>query len=165
MGFGTGLNSFITLLESSKSKRKVDYIGLEALPILEDEILQLNYVNILQTRGLGHKFEEMHLSPWELPQKVTSYFTLTKRKTRLEDFKTDEKFNLIYFDAFGARVQPELWTVAIFQKMFYFLEEGGILTTYSAKGSVRRAMQEVGFKVLRLLGPPGKREMLQGFKI
>lgn len=165
MGFGTGLNSFITLLESSKSKRKVDYIGLEAFPILEDEILQLNYVNILQTRGLGHKFEEMHLSPWEHPQQVTPYFTLTKRKTRLEDFKTDEKFNLIYFDAFGARVQPELWTVAIFQKMFYFLEKGGILTTYSAKGSVRRAMQEVGFKVLRLLGPPGKREMLQGFKI
>jgi len=73
-------------------------------------------------------------------------------------------FNLIYFDAFGARVQPELWTVRIFEKMFHALKPKGILVTYSAKGSVRRAMQEVGFVVERLPGPPGKREMLRARK-
>ena len=73
-------------------------------------------------------------------------------------------FNLIYFDAFGARVQPELWTVAIFEKMFNALKSKGYLVTYAAKGSVRRAMQEVGFLVERLPGPPGKREMLRARK-
>ena len=76
-----------------------------------------------------------------------------------------KNFDLIYFDAFGARVQPELWTEDIFSKMYASLRPGGILVTYSAKGSVRRALQYVGFKVERLPGPPGKREMLRGRKI
>lgn len=73
-------------------------------------MLRLNYVNILETRGLGHKFEEMHLYPWEKAQKVTPYFTLIKLQERLENFTTEKCFDVIYFDAFGARVQPELWT-------------------------------------------------------
>ncbi|NNK28682.1 MAG: SAM-dependent methyltransferase, partial [Flavobacteriaceae bacterium] len=75
---------------------------------------------------------------------------------------TDEdQFDLIYFDAFGPRVQPELWTKEIFKKMFLALKHNGVLVTYSAKGSVRRNMLEVGFAVERLPGPPGKREMLR----
>jgi tRNA U34 5-methylaminomethyl-2-thiouridine-forming methyltransferase MnmC len=89
---------------------------------------------------------------------------LTKRKQFFEDIDDKNAFNLIYFDAFGARVQPQLWTVEIFRKMFDSLKENGILVTYSAKGSVRRAMQEVGFTVERLPGPPGKREMLRAIK-
>jgi tRNA U34 5-methylaminomethyl-2-thiouridine-forming methyltransferase MnmC len=75
------------------------------------------------------------------------------------------KYDLIYFDAFGARVQPELWTELIFKKMYDSLKLNGVLVTYSAKGSVRRAMQSVGFKVERLEGPPGKREMLRAIKV
>ena len=81
-----------------------------------------------------------------------------------EDFQDDDFADLIYFDAFGARVQPELWTETIFKKMYDALKDKGIIVTYAAKGSVRRAMQAVGFKVERLPGPPGKREMLRGTK-
>ena len=81
-----------------------------------------------------------------------------------KDIDDQEMFNLIYFDAFGARVQPELWTVDIFRKMYVSLKSQGYLVTYAAKGSVRRAMLEVGFKVERLPGPPGKREMLRACK-
>ena len=80
------------------------------------------------------------------------------------EIASNNEFDIIYFDAFGARVQPELWTVEIFKKMFNALRSNGILVTYSSKGSVRRAMQEVGFIVERLPGPPGKREMLRATK-
>lgn len=82
-----------------------------------------------------------------------------------EDIEDQNAFDVIYFDAFGARNQPELWTEPIFQKMYEALKEGGILTTYAAKGSVRRAMIAVGFEVERLPGPPGKREMLRAKKV
>ena len=89
---------------------------------------------------------------------------MTKRQQDFNCINDKNVFNLIYFDAFGARVQPELWTVEIFKKMYNALKTGGVLVTYSAKGSVRRAMIEVGFKVEKLKGPPGKREMLRARK-
>jgi tRNA U34 5-methylaminomethyl-2-thiouridine-forming methyltransferase MnmC len=164
IGFGTGLNCFITLLEAAKNNLKIEYTGIEAFPIQEDEILQLNYVSELEARNFSHKFEEMHLFPWNQKQQVHENFILTKRKQFIKDIDDVEKFDLIYYDAFGARVQPELWTEAIFQKMYNSLKNEGILVTYSAKGSVRRAMVAVGFKVTRLPGPPGKREMLHAVK-
>ena len=106
----------------------------------------------------------MHLLHWNTKQKVHDDFYLTKRKQFINEIDDIEQFDLIYFDAFGARVQPELWTEEIFKKMFDALKDDGILVTYSAKGSVRRAMLAVGFEVTRLPGPPGKREMLRATK-
>ena len=164
IGFGTGLNCFITLLEASKKNLAVDYVGVEAYPIRENELLQLNYVSELQTRNLAHKFEEMHLFAWGKRQRVLDGFHLTKRKQLVQEIADVNTFDLVYFDAFGARVQPELWTEEIFQKMYDCMKENGILVTYSAKGSVRRALEKVGFSVSRLPGPPGKREMLHATK-
>ena len=106
----------------------------------------------------------MHSEPWDQVIDMDESFNLTKQ---LKDFKSindTNLFNLIYFDAFGARVQPELWTEEIFSKMYKALKDGGVLVTYAAKGSVRRALQAVGFTVERLPGPPGKREMLRATK-
>lgn len=164
IGFGTGLNAFITLLEAEKLNKVIHYTGVEAYPIKEDELLRLNYVSELDTRNLAHKFEEMHLSPWEEDLKISKNFTLYKRQMFIHNVSDRQAFDLIYFDAFGARVQPELWTEKIFARMYEALRDQGILVTYSAKGSVRRAMEAVGFEVERLEGPPGKREMLRGTK-
>ena len=109
-------------------------------------------------------FEKMHTVPWEEEQTITSNFQLEKQEKYFKDIQAKDTFDIIYFDAFGARVQPELWTEAIFKIMFTALKDKGILVTYAAKGSVRRAMQAVGFTVERLPGPPGKREMLRGTK-
>jgi tRNA U34 5-methylaminomethyl-2-thiouridine-forming methyltransferase MnmC len=95
---------------------------------------------------------------------ITANFSLDKQQMRFEDIAIKNQFDLIYFDAFGARVQPELWTEAIFERMYHALKSQGYLVTYAAKGSVRRAMQAVGFEVERLPGPPGKREMLRARK-
>ena len=106
----------------------------------------------------------MHACSWEEKHQIFSNFSLTKREQFFKDIEDLDCFNLVYFDAFGAEHQPELWTVTVFKKMYDALKINGILVTYSAKGSVRRAMQEVGFTVERLKGPPGKREMLRAVK-
>lgn len=164
IGFGTGLNSFITLLETQKRNLSINYCGVEHFPVTWEEAKQLDYPSALHALESQAAFEVMHTADWEKDITLTSYFTLHKRNIDFKDINVQEMFDLIYFDAFGARVQPELWTPAIFTKMFMALESGGYLVTYAAKGSVRRAMQEVGFLVERLPGPPGKREMLRAKK-
>ena len=164
IGFGTGLNAFITLLEAEKLKANISYFGVEAYPVSMDEVKQLNYPKELQVENKVSLFEKLHNISWEEPHIITPHFSLTKQNRFFSEIKEKDCFNIIFFDAFGARVQPELWTEKIFQKMYDALKTNGILVTYSAKGSVRRAMEAVGFKVERLPGPPGKREMLRACK-
>lgn len=164
IGFGTGLNAFITLLEASKKDLMIDYIGVEAYPVLNSEIRMLNYVNELNAKSYQNIFEKIHDVSWEEKHLINDNVTLTKRKQFFKEINDENRFDLVYFDAFGARVQPELWTEDIFKIMHKALKQNGVLVTYSAKGSVRRALQNVGFSVERLPGPPGKREMLRATK-
>ena len=164
IGFGTGLNAFITLLESEKRNLEVDYTGVEAYPVSIEELNQLNYLEELNSISRKDEFELIHKSPWNEKFKINPNFTLTKEQKFFKDINAFESYELVYFDAFGARVQPELWTVEIFNIMYRAMKTDGYLVTYAAKGSVRRAMQEVGFVVERLPGPPGKREMLRAKK-
>ena len=164
IGFGTGLNAFLTLLQADEHQTLVDYIGVEAFPISSDEMEALNYTEQLQVPEKSSIFVEMHTMPSELIKRLTPYFALQKQQKLFKDITVTNRFDLIYFDAFGARVQPELWTEPIFKIMFDALKSNGILVTYAAKGSVRRAMQSVGFSVEKLPGPPGKREMLRARK-
>ena len=163
IGFGTGLNAFLTSLESSKKDLQINYSGIEAYPISEEEIARLNYAAMLDASK--ETFLKLHQVSWGSASQINRNFTLTKRKQFISEIKDSDGYNIIYFDAFGARVQPELWTEAVFKLMFDALKPKGVLVTYSAKGSVRRAMLAVGFVVERLPGPPGKREMLRATKV
>ncbi len=165
VGFGTGLNALITLFEAPSLSLDIEYSALETAPVAEREWRQLSYGSDLGSPSAQQYFEAMHRAPWEEPVALRKGFTLCKRRTDVREFAPDpDPFDLVYFDAFGARVQPELWTPDIFVRMFAALGEGGILVTYAAKGSVRRAMQAAGFRTERLPGPPGKREMLRASK-
>ena len=164
IGFGTGLNTFITLLEAEKLKLNIDYTGVEAYPVSADEINALNYTQELNAESKAELFKTIHKVSWEDKHEISDGFSLIKRKQFFSEINDTEAYNIIYFDAFGARVQPELWTETIFEIMYKALKPKGVLVTYSAKGSVRRAMQAVGFTVERLPGPPGKREMLRATK-
>lgn len=164
IGFGTGLNAFITLLEAEKLQFDVDYIGVEAYPILAEEVKGLNYVIELNAERYSAEFQLMHSCEWEIKNQITKNFILTKRQQLFNDISDKNCFNLIYFDAFGFQYQPELWTVEIFKIMYDALRDGGILVTYACRGSIKRAMIEAGFTVEKLQGPPGKREMLRAFK-
>lgn len=164
IGFGTGLNAFITFLEAEKSNIKLNYTGVEAYPVDFNEITQMNYVNELQASDFESNFRQMHESEWNVNVKISKDFCLTKRQQFFNQIDDFEGFDLIYFDAFGYRVQPELWSTEIFQKMFNALKPGGKLVTYAARGVVKRSMIEVGFTVEKLAGPPGKREMFRASK-
>lgn len=166
VGLGTGLNALMTVIHAKRYPTKINYVGVEGYPLSIEEASQLNYVKRLDaTKEESKAFETMHTSEWGIPVELNKRFTLTKRKQLFEKIDDNRKYNLIYFDAFGARVQPELWTKEIFVKMHKALKKNGVLTTYAAKGSVRRIMEDLGFKVERLPGPPGKREMLRATRV
>lgn len=164
IGFGTGLNAFITFLEAKKLQLNINYTGVEAYPVSEAEIGELNYAEMLSAENQLDAFRKMHQIPWNTQEAIAENFHLEKQQKRFEKIEDVNKYDLVFFDAFGARVQPELWTEEIFAKMYSAMKNNGVLVTYSAKGSVRRAMQTAGFIVERLPGPPGKREMLRALK-
>lgn len=162
IGFGTGLNAMLTYETALGAGQLVDYVGVEAYPVASEELAQLNYVDQLEIDA--NVFQALHESAWNQKTNISEEFSLHKQQKLFKDISEKDRFDVIYFDAFGPRVQPELWDEAVFKIMFDALREGGVLSTYCAKGSVRRAMQSVGFLVERLPGPPGKREMLRARK-
>ncbi len=162
IGFGTGLNALLTVSEIEKSAIFCTYLAVEAYPVSVTEVSKLNYPE--KTAISAGLFQKLHDVPWEENVEITTQFSLNKRQQFFSEISENNTINVIYFDAFGARVQPELWTEEIFSRMYTALKPKGILVTYAAKGSVRRAMQAVGFTVERLPGPPGKREMLRATK-
>ena len=164
IGFGTGLNAFLTLLEAEKLQVNIKYTGVEAYPVPPEEVEMLNYPEAAQAKENSDLFLKLHTSDWGHEIKISPNFILNKIQKKFAEIEDENLYDLIYFDAFGARVQPELWTEEIFRKMFKALKPKGILVTYAAKGSVRRAMIASGFEVQKLPGPPGKREMLRAVK-
>lgn len=164
IGFGTGLNALLTLLEADKHQNRIYYTAIEPYPLDETTVQQLNYCNQLNLLHYQPLFEKMHQAGWEKMYEITDYFRLTKNKTTLQQFSSDKIFSLIYFDAFAPAAQPELWTKEVFEKLNGMLREEGILVTYCSKGDVQRAMTAAGFSIEKIPGPPGKREILRAVK-
>ncbi len=162
IGFGTGLNAMLSATDELALQKSILYHGIEAYPVLSDELQALNYSSLLALKS--EIFDQLHSALWNKESQITKHFILKKRQEFIADIKDINTFDIVYFDAFGPRVQPDLWTPSIFKMMYTAMRFGAVLVTYSAKGSVRRAMQEVGFEVERLAGPPGKREMLRASK-
>ncbi len=165
IGFGTGLNAFITYLEAKKYNQKIDYTGVEAFPVSEEDALKMNYVSELEANSSEEIFLKMHQASWNEKVILDADFALEKQNKKFQEIADENKYDLIYFDAFGFRVQPELWSLEIFQIMFKALKSKGILVTYACRSSIKNAMLESGFKVEKLNGPPGKREMLRASKL
>lgn len=150
MGFGTGLNALLTMQHADIP---VYYYAVEQYPLTAEEVEGLSYGN------------ELHAYPWDEDVEINERFTLHKAHVSLLSVQPEQEFDLIYYDAFAPGAQPELWTREVFEKLYGMLAAGGILVTYCSKGDVRRAMLAAGFKVEKLAGPPGKREMLRAKKV
>jgi tRNA U34 5-methylaminomethyl-2-thiouridine-forming methyltransferase MnmC len=163
VGFGTGLNAFMTYLYSKECGLKINYHSIEAYPVPLAETSELNYVNELSEED-KFAFNQMHKQEWNRVGHISNSFSLTKHLCLLEEFNSQQKFDVIYFDAFSPSEQPELWTEGIFKKMFDLLKVNGVLVTYCAQGKMKRSMKQVGFKVKALPGALGKREMTRGLK-
>ncbi len=165
IGFGTGLNTILTLEFAQQSQSHIHYHGLEAYPISPEEMIELEYEKLLPNQDLISHYHKIHSTPWEIENEISPQFSLTKiQNTLQQQIFSPSYFDLIYFDAFGPRVQEGMWTQEIFQKLFNALKHEGILVTYCAKGQVKRDLKTVGFLVEPLPGPPGKREMTRALK-
>ena len=165
IGLGTGLNCFLTLMEAEASRRKVHYTGIERFPLTLEVVRSLDYPSVI---GQGHTedYFAIHQAPWEEDVELSPWFTLHKTEGDFTRHQFEKGYDIIYFDAFAPEKQPEMWSQPLFDILYSILNEGGILTTYCAKGVVRRMLQAAGFKVERLPGPPGgKREILRATKI
>ena len=163
-GFGTGLNAFLTFLASEKEGKTVHYTTIEKFPLDDSIVHLLNYPQIVHPAN-ADIFQALHTAEWNRDTRISDHFTLHKMTGDIRNVKLDENFfDLVYFDAFGPNVQPELWTEEIFQMLYKAMREGSCLVTYSVKGSVRRALRAAGFTLEKLPGPPGKREMTRATK-
>lgn len=174
VGFGTGLNALLTLEVAEGEERTVHYTGVELYPLQWEEVSVLNY-------SANPLFKELHTVGWNADVDITPHFTLRKvqgdiyevlneRLSTISALWPERKplplFDVVYFDAFAPEKQPEMWSEELLRNVYACMSQGGIFTTYCAKGAVRRLLQAVGFVVERLPGPPGgKREILRAIKV
>ena len=161
MGFGTGLNAFLTWQAADQYQKSILYTGVEAFPVSMEEASQLNYEEVTSFIG----FLKLHKSSWFENHQLSEYFTFRKEQLSLQEFSTEELFDVIFYDAFDPKAQPELWTEEILGKIAAQTRPGGILVTYSSKGIVKRALAAAGFSVEKHKGPGKKWHVLKATKI
>lgn len=162
MGFGTGLNAFLTKI---RTKIPIHYSSIEAFPVTADEVAALNYVE-----QVGQEFEadfsSIQRADWNEFVQLSPHFHLRKIHAKIQEYSLEKSmYDLIYFDAFGPRAQGEMWEMAILEKMYDALKTGGALVTYCARGQFKRDLKSLGFEIEALPGPPGKREMTRAWKV
>lgn len=165
VGFGTGLNALLTLkrVEEKTAIKQLTYFSFEPFPLKWSLVESLNYGELVWCERKEY-FDQLHLAAWEEPVTITNRFVLHKRGEDINHALLPDQIDLIYFDAFAPEKQPEMWSQALFDKLFAVAAPGAVIVTYCAKGEVRRMMQSAGFSMQRLPGPPGKRHMLLGEK-
>ncbi|MCY1719746.1 tRNA (5-methylaminomethyl-2-thiouridine)(34)-methyltransferase MnmD [Prolixibacteraceae bacterium Z1-6] len=166
VGFGTGLNALLTAIAAENQKRQTTFISIEKFPLDQKLIHQLNYGKLISEQA-ELLFKEIHAANWGVKVQISDFFTLLKTEGDLTNFRFEEtqKFDIIYFDAFGPDKQPDMWNPVIFNKIYNVSAEDAVFVTYSAKGQIRRQLRDCGYSMERLPGPPGKRQMLRGTKI
>lgn len=163
IGFGTGLNAFLTYLESKKRGIEIRYTGIEPFPLPAEIYSRLNYAELLDPSA-REVFLTLHECSWDVFSTISEGFQLKKVRTDIRKITYEERYDLIYFDAFAPDVQPELWKEEIFQQIAEATKPGGVLVTYSSKAEIRRRLKKTGFEVSKLPGPPGKREVIRAVK-
>jgi len=161
MGFGTGLNAFLAWKLADQLQKQVFYTSVEAYPVSLLEASQLNYEEATGEKG----FMQLHHAPWGKEVAISPFFSLRKELTILQNFTPDRFFDVVFYDAFDPRAQPELWTGEIFTKIAAQTRPGGVLVTYSSNGIVKRALTAGGFKVERHKGPGRKTHVLKAIKL
>lgn len=160
VGFGTGLNTVVTAM-AADALHPVHYISLEKYPIAEALYSALDYGKLVDTQLL----DAIYAAPWNIPTAITPYFTLEKRQVDYLADPLPSGIDVVYFDAFAPDKQPEMWSETAFRRLYASMNCDAVLTTYCAKGNIRRMLSEIGFTVERIAGPAGgKREILRATK-
>ena len=162
VGFGTGLNALLSWREAEERHIPLQYYSIEKFPITPEIYEALHYEGLGVEREVKDQLLRLHTAPWDEAVELSPFFTLHKLRGDLTTCTFPRDLLVIYYDAFSPESQPELWAEELFQRLGQVACSGAILSTYCAKGEVRRRLQRSGFLVERLPGPPGKREVLRG---
>lgn len=183
VGFGTGLNAYLSWMEAEKNGINLRYTSVELYPLAQSEWEKLNFESVLSnvpepklsndsyepvthstgaTQPATPLFQQLHTCSWGSFHQLSPCFSFRKLQVDFSVYTPDRSYDLIYFDAFSPEKQPELWLPERFATLARHCNRGAILTTYCAKGIVKQALRDAGFTVERLKGPPGKRHMLRG---
>jgi len=163
VGCGTGLNLLLTWEAAMRTGRLVRYTALEPFPLVRGTLQALGHAAAIGRPELEAPF--LDAMTGEGARSLSPALRFELRRTPVQELTEVNTFDLVYFDAFGPRTQPEMWTPTVLERVWRAMAPGGILVTYCAKGAVRRTLQATGFVVERLPGPPGKREMLRARKM
>lgn len=157
VGFGTGLNAVLT----AQSGLSVCYYAIEKFPLPSEVADSLNFGPTINPGLLS----ALHQAPWDTSTRITPSFNLHKIKgdfTESVETINNLTADVIFMDAFAPEKQPEMWSETILSRLVDMLNPGGVITTYCAKGYIRRYFQKLGLIAHRLPGPiGGKREILR----
>ena len=175
IGFGTGLNAILTYQFGKREKRAIFYETIEKYPLTELEAESLKYPQYIAKReaesqlaeekvDLAPVFKQLHSCKWDSIEDLSD-FRIYKRLEDIALFTPSTKYDVVYFDAFSYNIQPELWSLEIFKKIYESMNIGGVLITYSSKGVVKEALREAGFIVKRISGVGKKRHIVRAIKI
>ena len=163
VGFGTGLNVLLTLQRALALEQSIAYISLESFPLDESIWSKLNYVG--DEAALREWFQAIHCCEWNVSCPLLENFSLTKLHTTLQAVPLqDQGFDLVYYDAFAPNKQPEMWEIAVLEKVVAAMAAGAVFVTYCARGQLKRDLRTLGLVVETLPGPPGKSEMVRAIK-
>ena len=164
IGFGTGLNAFLTAVESVRTGRTTYYTAIENHPLDEELTCKLNYPDIV-TGGDRSLFDKIHRASWDNEERINEHFYLRKINTDLLSVNLTGEYDLVYFDAFSPDTQPELWSQKVIISIASVIIKGGLFVTYSARGGLKRNLLTAGFQVIHPAGPPGKRQITRAVKL
>ena len=165
MGFGTGLNALLAARYALTSTHDIYFESVENDPLPLSTHQALGLFNHFDDLGDGTILLDSLTEKWNTPHQWFPNFRLYKNQIDYFQWHASHTFDIIFYDAFGAHAQGEMWEIDALQRAVACLDLGGVWVSYCAKGSVRRNLKSLGLEVARLPGPPGKREMLRAIKV
>ena len=163
VGFGTGLNAFLTYKESKfKSNINLTYSSIEAHPLKFSEIQKLNYCKNLNESN--EIFNLIHQSEWNSPVQLSDNFTLIKNNSAIQDFNININLDIIYFDPFCYRVQPEMWSKKIINPIVNSMNKNSVFVTFSSMNILFDLLKDLKLNVEKIPGPNKKKKMIRAIK-
>jgi len=163
VGLGTGLNFLLSADFCTAKRINLNYMGIEAYPLSASMITETGY-DAYTSATLWQSFITHYQQSLQSTVQLNPSVQLKIAVTTLQQFQSVQQFNIIYFDAFAAAHQPEMWSVEAIEHTLQFLKPGGIFVTYAITGNLKRQLKALGLKVEKAPGAPGKREMLRATK-
>jgi tRNA U34 5-methylaminomethyl-2-thiouridine-forming methyltransferase MnmC len=164
VGLGTGLNFLLTADYAAKNSLQIEYTAIEAYPLSETLVAQTGYSHFVE-EDIWKGFLANYQQAFSSPTVICSGISLNVAKSLLADFVMEGQVDVIYFDAFAAIHQPEMWTTEALEKVCRYLKPSGVFVTYAITGNLKRSMKALGFAIEKAPGAPGKREMLRAVKL